>query len=119
MREADRQRDGDVAPRLDAFEMTARARDAYGPEGRPDLPHTARWPIFPFETDGLRVRAVEDPVLPEPPRRDETGDDCGTCGKPDAELVWTDERWRVGMSDEPMSLPAVGSTPGLTSTSTN
>lgn len=107
MTEADRQRDDDVGLRLDAFEMTARARDAYTPEGRPGLPHTARWPIFPFETDGLRVRRIEDPVLPEPPRRDETADDCGTCRKADAEFVWTDERWLVGMSDEPMSLPAV------------
>lgn len=107
MREADESGDRDGRPRLDAFEMTARARDAYGTEGRPALPRTAHWPIFPFDTGKLQVRAVEDPVLPEPPRRDETADVCGTCAKPDADFVWTHERWLVGMSEEALSLPAV------------
>lgn len=107
VREADGYRERDGRLRLDPFEMTARARHAYGAEGRPALPRTAHWPIFPFETDGLRVRAVEDPVLPEPARRDEAAGECGTCAKPDAEFVWTHERWLVGMPDEAMSLPAV------------
>lgn len=93
--------------RLDAFEITARARAAYEPGGRPALPHTATWPIFPFEIDELQVRRLEDPVVPEPPRRDEAADDCATCARPDGRFVWTDERWRVAMSEEPMSLPAV------------
>jgi diadenosine tetraphosphate (Ap4A) HIT family hydrolase len=96
-----------VRLRLDPFDITARARSAYGPDGRLALPHTARWPIFPFETDNLRVRHLEDPVLPEPPRRDETVDDCSTCSSGDDRFVWNDERWRVSMSNEPLSLPAV------------
>ena len=55
--------------RIDAGEMTQRAREAYGPEGRLPLPRQSGWPIFPFETEGLRMQAVRDPVLPEPPRQ--------------------------------------------------
>ncbi len=92
--------------RLDAFDMTARARTAYGPGGRLAPPHTTGWPIFPFETDNLRVKHLEDPVVPEPPRRDQTPDECATCRGEDDHFVWNGERWRVSMSDEPLSLPA-------------
>ncbi len=92
---------------LDAFAITAAARRAYGSDGRLSLPHTAHWPIFPFETDNLEVRHVEDPVVPEPPRRDEAVADCSTCQSDDDRYVWNDERWRVSMSEEPLSLPAV------------
>lgn len=79
-------------PRLDAIGITRRARDAYGPDGRPALPLQAGRPIFPFETAGLRMRPVEDPVLPEPPRNGETGDDCWTCGQADDQFVLADNR---------------------------
>lgn len=105
MADPDEPPEGVDGVRLDAFELTERARDAYGPDGRPAHPHTARWPIFPFVTETLLVRTLEDPVLPEPPRRDETADDCGTCAKADGDFVWTNERWLVDMPAEPMSLP--------------
>lgn len=97
----------DDPPRLDAFEVTARARSAYGPDGRLALPKVAFWPICPFETATLQVRHIEDPVLPEPPRHGEDADDCGHCRTPDEEFVWTDDRWRVGMPEQPMALPNV------------
>ena len=100
-------RSADGRPRLDADAITARARAAYGPLGRPALPHTAWWPIFPFETDGLRTRTVEDPVLPEPPRRGEAGGACDTCDRPDDEYVWAGARWRISMPHEPVSLPTL------------
>lgn len=93
--------------RLDPFDITARARSAYGPDARLPLPHTAHWPIFPFETEKLQVRRLQDPALPEPPRRDETSDDCSTCQSGDDDFLWSHERWRVGMPEEPLSLPAV------------
>ena len=93
--------------RLDPFDITARAREAYGHDGRPALPPQAGWPIFPFETRGLRVRAVEDPVVPEPPRRGESQEECSTCAAPDEDFVWTDDRWRMSMAEEPQSLPVV------------
>ena len=40
---------------MDAFDLTRRAREAAGPDGRLALPKQVGWPIFPFETDGLRM----------------------------------------------------------------
>src|SRR5215213_5368629 len=96
-------------PSLDAFDVTRRAREAYGPDGRLALPKQTGWPIFPFETDGLRMRAVEDPVLPEPPRNGEDGpESCSTCTERGGDgLVWSDERWLVVMPAEPASLPGL------------
>ncbi len=95
-------------PRLDAFDITRRAREAYGVDGRPAVPRMAGWPIFPFEVDGLCVRAVEDPVVPEPPRHGEDGPDgCWTCAAPDEGFLWAGERWRLSMPADPQSLPAL------------
>ena len=95
-------------PRLDPFDITARARASYGPDGRLGLPRMATWPIFPFVTDGLQTRTVEDPVLPEPPRNGESGeDDCWTCKQDDGDFLWTDDHWRLGMPAEPMALPTL------------
>jgi len=91
--------------RLDAVDVVRRAREASGPDGRLPLPPQVTWPIFPFEADGLRVRPVEDPVEPEPPRHGETAGECSTCKATDDTFVWTDERWRVSMPSEPASLP--------------
>ncbi len=95
-------------PRLDAHDLTRRARTAYGSDGRLALPKQTGWPIFPFETDGLRMRAVEDPVLPEPPRNGEDGPEgCWTCTEGGTDPLWSDDRWLVIMSERPGSLPAV------------
>ncbi len=94
-------------PRLDPFELTQRARAAYGAGGRPALPRTARWPIFPFDPGGLEVTTVNDPVVPEPPREGERADGCSTCAREDDHYIWTDQRWRISMPEEPQSLPGV------------
>ena len=99
--------EGPVGPRLDAVDIVRRAREAYGPDGRPALPLQAHWPIFPFETDGLRVRAVADVVEHEPPRSGENVDECQTCQEDDEAFLWTDERWRVSMPRTPASVPTV------------
>lgn len=99
---------GGERPRVDAFDITRRAREAHGPDGRLALPKQAGWPIFPFEPDGLRMRGVEDPVLPEPPRNGEDGpQSCWTCTEEGGDLVWADDRWLVSMPAEPLSVPAV------------
>jgi diadenosine tetraphosphate (Ap4A) HIT family hydrolase len=98
--------DAEVPLRLDPFDMTSRARAAYA-DGRPPLPRVADWPIFPFENEGLEVRPVEDPVLPEPPRRGEHAGDCSTCATPDSSFVWTNETWLVGLPAQPAVLPSV------------
>ncbi len=98
---------GVPAVRMDAFEITARARRAYAADGRLALPPQAGWPIFPFETEGLRMRGIEDPVLPEPSRRGEGGAPCWTCTAPDEEFLWSDDGWLVSMAPEPLSVPAL------------
>ncbi|TCC62335.1 hypothetical protein E0H73_16715 [Kribbella pittospori] len=63
-------------------------------------------PFFPFEGD-LQVVPLADPVLPEPPRRGEEGDEpCGTCSDPDAWVIWRDEQWQL-KTFEPRGLPFV------------
>lgn len=97
----------EAAARVDAAAITRRTREAAGPDGRPALPRVAHWPIFPFETHRLQVRALDDPVLPEPPRRDEAADTCWTCAQTDDQFVWAGERWLISMPDAPASLPSV------------
>ncbi|HEU5471918.1 MAG TPA: hypothetical protein VFV67_14800 [Actinophytocola sp.] len=62
-------------------------------------------PLFPFEGE-ITVRALERPIVPEPPRRGEPdGARCGTCADPGKCLVWRDERWAVYAGFEPVGLP--------------
>ena len=57
------------------------------------------WEIFPYEGD-LTRKAIEPPVVPEPPRHGEGGDDCRECERSDDEYVWADEHWRLAASAE-------------------
>jgi diadenosine tetraphosphate (Ap4A) HIT family hydrolase len=50
-------------------------------------------PWFAFTGD-VRVKALLDPVIPEPPRHDLAGD-CGQCARTDDTFVWTDDHWRL------------------------
>ena len=74
-------------------------------DGRLPLPAQSMWEIFPFEPDGLRVRPLEPPVVPEPPRGGEGGNPCRRCADPEANVVWSDERWTLVAWDEPLGLP--------------
>ena len=95
-------------PRLDAFDVTLRAREAAGPGGRLALPKQVGWPIFPFEADGLRMQEVRDPELPEPPRDGEGGPEgCWRCTGEGDGAVWEDERWLLAMPIEPQSVPTL------------
>jgi diadenosine tetraphosphate (Ap4A) HIT family hydrolase len=65
------------------------------------------WEIFPYEGD-LRVKRLDQPVLPEPPRMGEDGPDtCWTCQHPTRHAIWTDEHWRVIHTGEPTALPVM------------
>jgi diadenosine tetraphosphate (Ap4A) HIT family hydrolase len=106
--EADEMELAGGGPRIDAFDITQRAREAAGADGRLALPKQVGWPIFPFDTDGLRMQELRDPVLPEPPRNGEAGpEECWTCSHGRGDLVWQDDRWMVSMSAEPQSVPGV------------
>lgn len=64
------------------------------------------WSIFPYEGD-LKVRPLDAPELPEPPRQGEAGaGECDQCARPDSAFLWTDANWRLGVPDEPAGLPA-------------
>jgi len=91
-----------------AHQTVRRARQAEqaSPDGRLPVPSYASWPSFPYEGD-LRVRPVEDVVLPEPPREGEGGVGCGACAAPDEEYLWTDDHWRLRSTDAPSGLPLV------------
>ncbi|MEU6236396.1 hypothetical protein [Kitasatospora sp. NPDC047058] len=65
------------------------------------------WDIFPYEGE-LRVKVLDAPQLPEPPRQGEDGPEgCKQCVRPDGDFLWTDEHWRLSTADEPSGLPAV------------
>lgn len=70
------------------------------------MPGFTTWPTFPFEGD-FRVKALEPPVEPEPPRKGEDIADCVACKTPDDSYVWVNERWRVRAMDKPTGLPMV------------
>lgn len=91
---------------VDGAGIVARARAAAGPDGRLPLPDLVGWDPFPFEGD-LLVKRLDDPVLPEPPRRGEGGADCPVCARPDDAYVWAAERWRLTLPREPVPVPTV------------
>jgi diadenosine tetraphosphate (Ap4A) HIT family hydrolase len=65
------------------------------------------WDTFPFEGD-LRVRALEPPVLPEPPRDGEDGpEDCSMCRNGLDKAIWHDEHWLVRHLGGPSAAPVV------------
>lgn len=76
--------------------VTATTDDAWRSQALQTL---TSWGTFPFETDGLRVAALEPPA-PEEPRAGEGGRTCGACERvaadePDEAEVWRDEHWRL------------------------
>ncbi|MER7280057.1 hypothetical protein ABT369_37025 [Dactylosporangium sp. NPDC000244] len=83
---------------------------AHLPVGEPPVPFDGGmpgWEIFPFEGD-LRVKTLDPPVVPEPPRNGEDGPgDCFICQDPDAQTIWSDERWLLRRTAEPSAVPVV------------
>jgi len=84
----------------------ARIAAAAGPDGR--LPVAVEempgWDIYPYETEGLRLKPVRPPAEEEPARRGENPAECWCAAGPDAadgpEVVWSNERWRLGLSSD-------------------
>jgi diadenosine tetraphosphate (Ap4A) HIT family hydrolase len=88
-------------------EFYAHALTAADSEGRLPIPDQAGWEIFPFEPDSLTVKALEPPVLPEPPRSGEGDQPCWRCANPDKNIVWSNERWVLARMTEPPGVPFV------------
>jgi diadenosine tetraphosphate (Ap4A) HIT family hydrolase len=63
--------------------------------------------IFPFEGE-LRVKVLDAPVLPEPPRNGEAGGgECWSCAHPDEGVIWRNSGWNVRRGAGPSGLPLV------------
>jgi hypothetical protein len=65
-------------------------------DGAGRLPRPAGIPteeIFPYETADLRVRPLEPPVIPEPPRHGEDAATCGCRGEVPDRAFWADDDW--------------------------
>ncbi len=77
---------------LSPDEYHARALAAADADGRLPRSPMTDWDIFPFEPDGLTVRPLAAPVLPEPPRAGSGGVDCRSC-EDQSLAVWRDEHW--------------------------
>jgi diadenosine tetraphosphate (Ap4A) HIT family hydrolase len=61
--------------------------------------------FFPFEGD-IRVRPLDEPVVPEPPRVGAPGGKpCDICAEPDDKIVWRNDQWRLYAGLEPTGLP--------------
>ena len=73
-----------------------------------NLPCPARWPIFPFETECLRMTHLGDLVLAESSADRRRAVDLSVPGR---RLGVGRRAWLVSMPVEPMSLPA--STPNV------
>lgn len=91
---------------LDPDAFHRRATQAAGDDGRlpvPDL-SMAEWDIFPFEPEGIRVKPLRPPVMPEASRHGE-GDPtaCGAC-RGDFSPVWEHDRWTLRTLDSGVPL---------------
>jgi diadenosine tetraphosphate (Ap4A) HIT family hydrolase len=58
------------------------------------VPKVIEWDTWPFQGDVV-LRELRAPTDEDPPRGGAGGVDCSSCSKPDAEYVWTNERWRL------------------------
>jgi hypothetical protein len=77
------------------------------PDGRLAVPtEIVESEIFPFESDALRVKAFEPPVVPEPPRvGDPGGEPCRRCERGDEGAFWSNERWTLSPAASIKALP--------------
>lgn len=78
-------------PTATAFRQAWGMTDAAAPL---PLPLFAEWTSFPFVGE-MSVRAIDPPVIPEPPRHGEDPADCRGCETPDERFLWVDDRWRL------------------------
>lgn len=80
------------------------ARLPYGERVSPEPVLGGRF--FPFDGD-LQVRPLDEPVVPEPPRKGEPGNDtCDVCADRER-AIWQDSDWMVHAGLQPTGLPMV------------
>jgi diadenosine tetraphosphate (Ap4A) HIT family hydrolase len=69
------------------------------------MPPVEEWETFPFDGE-LTPRPLRPPVEREEPRQGEGGVDCRRCQAPDADYIWTSDRWRL-LPLGPTGLPVI------------
>lgn len=60
------------------------------------------WEVFPFESDGLRLKPLAPLATAEAPRHGEGGSPCGACDHGDGPVdgeVWRDDHWHLSVAD--------------------
>jgi diadenosine tetraphosphate (Ap4A) HIT family hydrolase len=62
--------------------------------------------LWPFDAD-LETVPVEAPRIPEPARGGAGGVDCSSCRRSPGFDVWQDDRWVLGIPEQPSGLPIV------------
>ncbi|MGW5239423.1 hypothetical protein ACWEOW_10870 [Monashia sp. NPDC004114] len=80
--------------------VAATDRDGRLPVAVEEMPG---WDIYPYETDTLRLKPLQPLADEEPARRGESAADCWCAsgfGDDDGTTVWTNPRWRLGLSRE-------------------
>jgi len=87
--------------------LVADARRLEDAGGHLPLPDMSDWDIFPFEGD-MRVKRLQDPMIPEPPRAGEAGGSpCFQCSaSSERGVLFETEHWRL-VDPGPRSVPAV------------
>ena len=70
------------------------------------MPLVQEWETFPFGGE-MYPRALQPPADQEIPRQGIGGVDCRGCVSPDADYLWTTERWRLKPFSRPSGLPIV------------
>lgn len=93
-----------------AADYDARLREHLDADGRLALSEGGipYWDIFPFEAEGLRLKAIEPAVEREPER---FGEDPATCRCADPETagdgaIWENDRWRL-VAGDPSGAPVL------------
>ncbi|MGC2485972.1 MAG: hypothetical protein WA359_07005 [Acidimicrobiales bacterium] len=83
------------------------ATSIVGDDGRLGLSRMTGWEIFPFESEGLHVVSLREPVLPEVPRSGSDPESCRACRAGDDHVIWQDDAWRLTVLPEPSGAPLV------------
>ena len=69
------------------------------------------WEVFPFESEGLRLKPIAPLAQAEAPRHGEGGQPCAACDRGDERTTvdgedWRDDHWRISVT-EPSGAPLV------------
>jgi hypothetical protein len=88
-----------------AADFYRRVLDFADDQRRLPVPDQAGWDIFPFEGDSLRVKPLDDQVLPEPDRNGAGGRGCRRCADSEDRVAWGNDRWTLSPPPQSLGVP--------------